>query len=130
MNKRFLLILALAAVSPLSGAGQPRTDAPSAPTALSEFFKPGVVFQDRNGDGAIDFVRARIALPPQPSADELAAAANVAARLGFETSAMDLPLVRPKPDGGSDPTIFVGARSLAGDRTRLVPARNRIRVLC
>ena len=31
--------------------------------SLSEFFKPGVVFQDRNGDGAIDFVDARIVLP-------------------------------------------------------------------
>ena len=34
-------------------------------------------------------------LAEQPSSAELAAAADVAARLGFETSAMDLPVVRP-----------------------------------
>src|SRR5206468_6289190 len=62
--------------------------------SLSEFFKPGVVFQDRNGDGAVDFVNARIVLPENPTASELSAAADVAARLGFETSAMDLPVVR------------------------------------
>src|SRR5262249_7889940 len=96
------------------------------------FFKPGVVLQDRNGDGVVDFINARIALAPEPSDAELAAAADIAARLGFETSAMDLPLVRLKADaatantraagtGGAAasnrtgvPTIFVGVKSLAG----------------
>ena len=49
------LALALAAVSPLSGAGQ-RADTTPVPAALSDFFKPGVVLQDRNGDGAIDII--------------------------------------------------------------------------
>jgi len=72
------------------------------------------VFQDRNGDGAVDFVNARVALADRPSAGDLAAAADVAARLGFETSAMDLP-VRMQADSGSDqPTVFVGTRSLPG----------------
>ena len=107
-------------MSPLSGAGQPRADAPSAPSALSEFFKPGVVFQDRNGDGAIDFVDARIVLPEQPSAAELAAAADIAARLGYETSAMNLPVAVARGFQPADsPTIFVGAKSLAGSRTTL-----------
>ena len=108
--------------------------------SLSELFAPGVVFQDRNADGAIDFVDARIVLPEQPTSDELAAAADVAARLGFETSAMDLPMVRPfdklraalspvegrlttsakapaveKADttSGTGASIFIGAKSLA-----------------
>src|SRR5581483_3099211 len=71
-----------------------RTEPGSSPAALSAFFDRGVVFQDRNGDGAVDFVEARFVLPEHPSASELAAAADVAARLGFETSAMDLPLDR------------------------------------
>ena len=62
-----------------------------ASAALAEFFKPGIVFQDRNGDDAIDFVNARIVLAEQPTAAEIAAAADVAARLGFETSAMNIP---------------------------------------
>src|SRR6185369_3083141 len=93
--------------------------------SLSEFFAPGVVFQDRNSDGAIDFVDARLVLGERPSSAELAAAADVAARLGFETSALDLPMVRLKPDTTDDgarrlqlsetsgATIFIGAQALA-----------------
>jgi hypothetical protein len=115
VNKRALLFaLAVAFVCPLSGAGQQRTDVP-VPAALSDFFKPGVVFQDRNGDGAVDFVDALIVLPEQPSAGELAAASDIAARLGFETSAMNLPV--PVASGfdaaRSAPAIFIGAKSLA-----------------
>src|SRR6266571_647590 len=63
----------------LVGAGGIGRTAPAETGALSlsELFKPGVVFQDRNGDGAIDFVDVR---------------------LGYETSAMNLPMVRLKPD--------------------------------
>src|SRR5919204_6570153 len=103
--KRIILVVLLA----LSAGRVGRTD--TLPLSLGDFFKPGVVFQDRNGDGAVDFVDARIALPEHPTAGELAAAADVAARLGFETSAMNLPLVRLKPDSANaSPTIFVGAK--------------------
>jgi hypothetical protein len=127
--KRLSLVLLVIVSSGTFGRTAPGDPAVS----LSEFFKPGVVFQDRNGDGAVDFVNARIVLPDSPSASELSAAADVAARLGFETSAMDLPVVRLKPEttaanatspimSGVNPTgasraapaIFVGARSLAG----------------
>jgi hypothetical protein len=83
-------------VSLIVGAGAIGRTAPAeiGPAALADFFKPGVVWQDRNGDGAIDFVDARIVLPEQPTSAELAAAADVAARLGFETSAMNIPVVR------------------------------------
>src|SRR5215213_996290 len=86
---------------------------------LSDLFKPGIALQDRNGDGAIDFVNARIVLPDKPDAPEIAAASNIAARLGFETSAMDIPVntLRPKADARGEspetPLIFVGAKSLA-----------------
>ncbi|MBI3402778.1 MAG: hypothetical protein HY048_15280 [Acidobacteria bacterium] len=89
--------------------------AETAGASLSDLFKPGVIFQDRNGDGAVDFVDARLALPEHPTTGELAAAADVAARLGFETSAMNLPVVRVKPgaaDSMTGPTIFIGAKSL------------------
>jgi hypothetical protein len=119
VNRRLLLALALAAVSPLSGAGQ-RADSTPIPAALSDFFKPGTVLQDRNGDGAIDFVDARIVLAEQPSPAELAAASDIAARLGFETSAMNLPLnVARGYQPGDGPTIFVGAKSLAGSGATL-----------
>jgi hypothetical protein len=121
VNKRLLLLaIALATVCPLSGAGQRRAEAPPTAAALSDFFKPGVVLQDRNGDGAIDFVDARLVLPEQPSSAELAAASDIAARLGFETSAMNLPV--PVARGfqpGDSPTIFVGTKSLAGSGATL-----------
>src|SRR3954453_9781965 len=127
VNPRFLLLaLALAAICPLSGAGQKRADAPPAPAALDDFFKPGLVFQDRNGDGAIDFVDARIVLPEEPSAGEIAAASDVAARLGYETSAMNLPLPVTRGDadkganaGDTTPTIYIGASSLSTSGTSL-----------
>src|SRR5438067_12775024 len=75
----------------------------AASIGLSAFFRPGVVFLDTNEDGAVDFVNARIVLPVHPSAAELAAAADVAARLGFETSAMDLPLDKVRVKSGTAP---------------------------
>jgi len=115
--KRFMT---LSVVVLLGGAvGRSQTAPPR--VALSDFFKPGVVFQDRNNDNVVDFVNARVALGAQPAAGELAAAADVAARLGFETSAMDIPVARAASDRGSadslaqqQPVIFVGAKALAG----------------
>ncbi len=105
---------------PLSGTAQ-RADTAAPVTGLSDLFKPGVILQDRNGDEAIDFVDVRIVLQQHPSEGELAAAADVAARLGFETSAMNLPLAKPFQAGAVSPSesaaapqIFVGAKSLAG----------------
>jgi hypothetical protein len=112
--KRALLLLLL--VTTMADTGRTAPGEPA--VSLSEFFKPGVVFQDRNNDGVVDFVNAGIVLPDHPTAAELAAAANVAARLGFETTAMDLPVVRLTPaatgNTASALPVFVGARSLEG----------------
>jgi len=119
MKKLSVLGLVLIA----AGAIGRTAPAETTPASLSELFKPGVMFQDTNGDGAIDFVDARLVLPDQPDAAELAAAGNIAARLGFETSAMNIPVARAdqtRSDGarGFQPsetgtTIFIGAKSLA-----------------
>ena len=76
---------------------------------LSALWKPGGILQDRNGDGVIDFVDARIIVGDQPGDDDVAAAGDVAARLGFETSAMNLPLARAESGGTS---IIVGQAGL------------------
>ena len=62
------------------------------PSGLESIFAPGLVLQDRNGDSHIDFVNAHVVLADLPTDAEVAAAANVAARLGFETSSMNLPI--------------------------------------
>ncbi len=61
---------------------------------LEAIFDDGPILQDRNGDGHIDFVDAHIALGDSPTDADVAAAANVAARLGFETSSLNLPLTK------------------------------------
>jgi len=72
----------------------------------------GFLLEDRNGDDLTDFVRGRILLPPGASAAEVAAAANVAARLGFETAAlnMDLAGIGAAGIGHDEPVIVIGRR--------------------
>ena len=117
MRSRAVRFLAIAFLAFLTGSIGRTAPADTAPLGLAEFFKPGVVFQDRNDDGVVDFVDARIALAPAPSAAESAAAADVAARLGYETTAMSLPLDIADARAGRRPsvgaTVFIGARALA-----------------
>src|SRR5438270_11459816 len=70
----------------------PAPEPPAHPWDLSDLFRPGAIFQDRNGDGVIDFVAAHLVLGADPDASDVASAADVAARRGFETAAMNLPL--------------------------------------
>jgi len=124
--RRLALAAATAAAVYASGTAA-RTDTAAAPAALSDFFKPGAVLQDTNGDGVVDFINARIVLAEHPSSVEVSAAADVAARLGFETSAMNLPIIRltadttPQPAASEasvdQPAVFVGAGALATART-------------
>ena len=49
--------------------------------------------RDTNGDGLADTVAARVILPADPTVEDIQAAANIAGRLGFETTALSLPVV-------------------------------------
>jgi len=106
-------ILAAGFIVVAVGVGRTAPGDAVAPLPLADVFKPGIALQDRNGDGAIDFVDARIVLAEQPSSAELAAAADVAGRLGYETSAMNLPVPRAGDAAASGLSIFVGAKALA-----------------
>jgi hypothetical protein len=116
---RLLLSLAAAAlIAPQAGAARRAAVAPP-PFGLADFFKTGRVFQDRNHDAVVDYVDVRLALASKPTDAEIAAAANVAARLGIETTAMNLPIdvargARPQP-GETDRrvTVFIGSRALS-----------------
>ena len=81
--------------------------APSPSADLATLFATGSVLQDRNGDGVIDFVNARVVLGERPSASDVSAAADLAARFGFETMAMNLPL-SATPEAGT--TAFIIGR--------------------
>jgi hypothetical protein len=78
----------------------------------------GSLLQDTNADGIPDAVCGHIIVSAIPSAAENAAAANLAARIGYESSALTLPIVvqgQPKPVTGCTgdaKNIWVGAGSL------------------
>jgi hypothetical protein len=96
---------------------QPPSSRPS--VDLTTLFAPGGVLQDRNGDGVIDFVNARVVLGEKPGPADVSAAADVAARLGFETMAMNLPL-SATPEAGA--TMFVVGRDGAQHAGVSLPA--------
>ncbi|MGH9389105.1 MAG: hypothetical protein ACRD1Z_05765, partial [Vicinamibacteria bacterium] len=63
---------------------------------VEDVFSPGFILEDRNQDGVIDFVNAELQLGASPSTAVVAAASDVAARLGFETMAMNLPMTESR----------------------------------
>jgi len=77
----------------LGGAGA--SFAQSSGVGLGGLQGPSVLLQDSNGDAVVDSVAGRIVVPDSARAAEATAAANLAARLGYETTAADLePTVR------------------------------------
>lgn len=84
-----LLSLCPAALTAQSG---PTSGEASLLSDLRAALDTGVVLQDRNGDRVVDDLELRILLGLNPTEAEVAAAANVAARFGYETSATDLGL--------------------------------------
>jgi hypothetical protein len=91
---RSFLALAGAVLFQLLGAGaQPAGQAPTSSLDLAAVFGPRGITRDSNDDGIADSVAARIIVPAAPSVEDGTAAANIAGRLGFETTSMTLPLV-------------------------------------
>lgn len=93
----------------------------SVPPSLDTIWSNGLMLQDRNGDGVVDFVNAAFLLPATPSVDDIAAAADIAARFGHETLAMNLPLAKA---GGDGVLIAVGADALVRAGVQTPPARS------
>ncbi len=87
----------LATLLPLHPAtAQPPPTPP--PFHLATLFDLGHLLLDENGDGVPDRLGAALIFAPDPTDAERAAAADITARLGFETMALDLPIRRgPRP---------------------------------
>jgi hypothetical protein len=81
------------------------------PTDVANLFEVGRLLLDTNGDGFPDRLNVTFVLGDEPTTTETAAAAEIAARLGFETMAMDLPLPRGASAGGI--AVVVGRSGLA-----------------
>ena len=81
---------------------------------LGNLLETGYILQDRNDDDVVDFVNVRIILPDAPSEAEIVSAANIAARLGYETSAVNLDFIgydSENRDYYDLPVILIGARN-------------------
>ena len=76
---------------------------------LLDPFAVGWMLSDTNGDGIVDFVSGKVVVPANPSAAENAAAADIAARLGFASTGLTLPLVvSSTEDHNEGPRIWIG----------------------
>jgi len=81
-------------------------------TPLTNPFAAGWMVADSNGDGIVDFVPGKIVVPAHPSAAENAAAADVAARIGFATTGFTPPIVISADEDRNDgPRIYIGRPS-------------------
>ena len=107
LSAMLITVVLMSVVAPGATAATAQEPASS---GLEAVFSPGRILQDRNGDEVIDFVDAVIVTGDSPTAGDIAAAANIAARLGYETMAMDIPLA--SLEGSSGTVILVGAAAL------------------
>src|SRR5882672_7212483 len=76
---------------------------------LADPFSAGRMLSDTNGDEIVDFISGKVVVPAHPTAAENAAAADLAARLGFATTGFTPPVVISAAEDHSDgPRIYVG----------------------
>ena len=138
-----ILILILFSVLPAAYAQRGKDKVPSEIRDLGTIFEPGYILQDRNGDSVIDFVDTLIVIPEDPTETHLVCATNIAARLGYESTGINLDLVRSRPALPAyaaipiiaisvEPEIPPGADNQIQKRafvSRLAPGQGRIRFI-
>jgi hypothetical protein len=77
-----------------AGVAQSTASQPVSTESLIEnAFRPGPILRDTNGDSIVDAVCGHVIVPESSDEAENTAAANIAARLGYETSGITLPIV-------------------------------------
>lgn len=86
-----LLLSAAAAGLPSATAASAEERGQARVTSLAQAIERGV--RDTNGDDLPDAIVARVVIPARPSLQDVQAASNIAARLGYETTAATLPIV-------------------------------------
>src|SRR5258708_39511488 len=104
MTKSFLSVAALSLVFSSLIAYQPGAGS----THLADPVAAGWMLADTNGDGIIDFVPGKVVVV-HASAAENAAAADIAARIGFATTGFTPPIVISAAEDRNDgPRIYIG----------------------
>jgi hypothetical protein len=91
----------------------PAFSQPQASAHVTNVFSEGYMLRDTNHDGVIDFIEGKVVVPAQPDAAENAAAANIAARLGFASTGLTPPLVvSAAAQSAPGPRIWIGEHSV------------------
>src|SRR6266545_8175255 len=92
--KRFLLCAATVAGVCLAVQRQAAVRADTrAAQSITALVSANSLTRDTNSDGLADTVAARVIVPAAPTLADVESATNLAARLGYETTALSLPLV-------------------------------------
>ena len=141
------LAFALLLARPFGASAQDAADSIIPSSDIRDVFATGYMLEDRNSDQVVDFVNVRIVLPASPGEAHVTAAANLAARLGYETSALNMGLAEPEGAGSNQfdvPVILIGTagedgtgaatgggidRSLGNRTARLAPGQGAISFL-
>src|SRR5258708_4414119 len=105
-NRLLAAVLAALSLLPLALRSRVQADA-RLPQSLSALVGPRSLTRDTNGDGLPDIVAARVIVPAEATLADVEAATNLAARLGYETTALTLPLVVRDNDVPQPATIAV-----------------------
>src|SRR5580765_4553669 len=117
-SRRLLLALAVAlGCAPLSFRGRVQADVRSAQSLTAIVGAHGLT-RDTNGDGLDDAVAARVIVPASPTLGDAEAATNIAARLGYDTTGLTLPLVVRDNDVAHPASI--GVPILVGRTNRFI----------
>src|ERR1043166_3339468 len=117
-SRHLLSILALVVACASFAIRSPLQANGPAVHSLTAIVGPHGLTRDTNGDGLADAVAARIVVPAAPTLGEVEAATNLAARLGYETTALTLPLVVRDDDVAQPASI--GVPILVGRSNRFV----------
>jgi Zinc carboxypeptidase len=107
--RRALVVVGLFAVAIFGIAMRMRASRGAQNTAVDVSCDPFVdcMLEDTNGDGIVDAIRGKIIVPDDPTAAENTAAANLAAKLGYETSGLTLPIVMTSSEAAAHPPRFM-----------------------
>src|SRR5262245_43842309 len=118
MSRRLLLSFAFAlGFIPLTLRGPVQADVRNT-QSLTAIVGPHGLTRDTNGDGLDDAVAARVIVPASPTLGDAEAATNLAARLGYETTGLTLPLVVRDSDVAQPASI--GVPILVGRTNRFI----------
>src|SRR5262252_6668526 len=108
MKSRFALLAFAAALGCVTIPPFSSLDAQAhRPQSLTALVGPLSLTRDTNGDGLPDSVAARVIVPATPALADVEVATNLAARIGYETTALTLPLVLRDSDVAQPASVGV-----------------------